>query len=363
MKSQELSHISPRDARPMEFAASDCKHYRDLRMIGISLDEGTVRQMMREQGFAMDAIQGTITTGSIPNPVQFLQNWLPGQVNVITQVRNIDELVGITTTGAWEDEEIIQTIAEPTGKARPYGDLTNLPLASYNLNYERRTIVRFENGIMVGKLEDARASRANANSAALKREGATNSLEIARNSIGFNGYNAGANRTYGFLNDPNLPAYVNVSGGVWSAKTFDQITADIRVAVSALILRSGGNIDPTKVNTTLAVPTNLVVYLSTTTSLGMSVQDWLTKSYPKMRVVSAPELYQANGGASVFYLYAETVPGSGSDDGRVFIQPVPTKFQILGVEKKVKGYEEGYTNATAGVLLKRPWAVVRYSGI
>jgi len=28
-----------------------------------------------------------------------------------------------------------------------------------------------------------------------------------------------------------------------------------------------------------------------------------------------------------------------------------------------KAYEEDYSNATAGVLLKRPYAVVRYSGI
>jgi hypothetical protein len=28
-----------------------------------------------------------------------------------------------------------------------------------------------------------------------------------------------------------------------------------------------------------------------------------------------------------------------------------------------KGYEEDYSNATAGIMCKRPWAVTRWSGI
>jgi hypothetical protein len=35
----------------------------------------------------------------------------------------------------------------------------------------------------------------------------------------------------------------------------------------------------------------------------------------------------------------------------------------LGVEKKSKAYVEDYTNATAGAMCKRPYAVVRYSGV
>ena len=38
------------------------------------------------------------------------------------------------------------------------------------------------------------------------------------------------------------------------------------------------------------------------------------------------------------------------------------KFRVLGVQQLAKGYEEDYTNATAGVLLKRPWAVTRWYG-
>jgi hypothetical protein len=96
----------------------------------------------------------------------------------------------------------------------------------------------------------------------------------------------------------------------------------------------------------------------------MSVADWLKKTYPNMRVVVAPELAAANGGANVFYLYADEINDGDSDDGgQTFIQIVPTKFKTLGVEKRAKNYLEDYANATAGIMLKRPYAVVRRSGI
>ena len=45
------------------------------------------------------------------------------------------------------------------------------------------------------------------------------------------------------------------------------------------------------------------------------------------------------------------------------IQVVPAKFMALGVEQQSKGFVEDYTNATAGIMVKRPWAVYRASGI
>jgi hypothetical protein len=57
------------------------------------------------------------------------------------------------------------------------------------------------------------------------------------------------------------------------------------------------------------------------------------------------------------------VDDGSSDGGLVFDQIVPAKMKSLGVEQKAKSYVEDYTNALAGVMLKRPYAVVRYSGI
>lgn len=361
-RSIEHSHLSARQVRALE--GFNVEEFRSLAKIGIGLDSKVVQKMM----VAMDALQPTVTTGSIGTPVQFLQEWLPGFVFIITAARKIDELIGISTVGSWEDEEIIQGVLERTGTSVPYGDYTNVPLSSWNTNFERRTVVRFEEGMKVGNLEAARAGRMRVDDSGMKRESAALALEIIRNTVGFVGFNSGLGNTFGFLNDPNLPNYGTVPAGaststLWSTKTFLEICKDIRTAIVALRTNSQDTIDPESVNLTLAISTDAVDWLSTTSDFGISVRDWLKQAYPRIRVVSAPQLNNANSSANVFYLYAESISDMSTDDGRVWIQPVPTKFQVMGVQQLTKAYEEDYSNATAGALLKRPYAVVRYTGI
>ena len=375
-QSIEHSHFKARDVRAMQ--KYNPKTYRDveaLMAIGIGMDEDVVREMaeskylrkMAKAAMTMDAIQPTVTTASIQVPIQFLQNWLPGFVYVMTAPREIDEFVGITTSGSWEDAQIVQGILERVGTSVPYGDLTNIPYSSWNTNFNIRTVVRFEEGMHVGRLETAEAARMRVDNAGVKRQSAALGLEIIRNSVGFYGFNNGDNNTYGFLNDPALPAYVQVASGVagytWSVKTFLEICKDIRTAVVALRTNSQGLINPERLKLTLAVATDAVDWLSTTSDFGISVSDWLKKAYPNIRVVSAPQLDNANAGDNVFYLFAEEVNDESTDDSRTFIQVVPAKFQMMGVEQLAKSYKEDYSNATAGVMVKRPYAVVRFYDI
>ena len=219
----------------------------------------------------------------------------------------------------------------------------------------------------VGNLESARAARLRVDDQGMKREAAALSLEITRNLVGFNGFNAGDNNTYGFLNDPGLGSYVQVATGVagytWAVKTFLEIQKDILTAIQALRTQSQDVIDPEMIDLTLAVATSSVDYLAKTSDFGISVREWLRKAYPRIRVCSAPQLNAANSGDNVFYLYADTIQDMSTDGGRVWIQPVPTKFQVLGVQQLAKAYEEDYSNATSGAMCKRPWAVVRYYDI
>lgn len=376
--SKTHSRLNGRAVRPFPMTQVTDSAIVDLQRIGLSFDSDTVReqigQLQRAGAFrtaGMDsAFTAPATTPSIPTPIQFLQQWLPGFVKVMTAARKIDELVGIKTVGSWEDAEIVQGMLEPAATPTEYGDYTAIPLSSWNTNFERRTIVRGEMGMAVGLLEEGRAAAMRINSATEKRQAASISLEIFRNAVGFYGWNNGVSRTFGFLNDPNLLAYItsSVTGG-WSDPTngtFKNITGDIRQAIVALRTQSQDLIDPEKVELTLALPMNKIDYLSVTTDFGISVRDWITQTYPKMRIVSAPELVGANGGQDVFYLYAEDIDSSldgSSDGGDVFAQLIQTKFMTLGVEKRAKSYVEDYANAQAGVLCKRPWAVVRVTGI
>lgn len=359
---------------PMAMGLGDVQHFAALAGVGIDVSALAVREVVESFGFDANDVGiapvpvSPLGTPSIPGQIQFLQAWLPGFVRTITIARRIDELVGIQTVGSWEDEEIIQGGLEQLGRAVPYTDHGNIPLASWNLEYMRRTIVRFEAGLEVGRLEDARTARMRVSTAAEKRGGAALALEIERNRVGFYGYNGGLNRTFGFLNDPNLPAYVTVPNGAagdseWSTKTYLEITRDIRFWMSALRVQSGDTIDPKTTPITLALPTDAVDFLSVTSEYGNSVNGWISENYPKLRVISATELNDANGGEGVAYIYAETVDDGSSDDRRTFSQLVPAKFMALGTEKRVKTYVEGFTNATAGVLVKRPYAVFRASGV
>jgi len=291
---------------------------------------------------AMDDAQGLITTASISNPVQFLQSWLPGFVRVMTAARRIDEIVGVTTAGKWDDEEVIQGVLEPLGEAALYGDYTTIPLSSWNVNFERRTVIRWEKGIKVGLLEDARSARVRINNAAEKRSAAALALDITRNRVGFYGFNGGANRTYGFLNDPSLPAYSTAaatgSGNstLWSAKSFLNITADLRGMFARLQAASQDQVNVEKTATTLVLATNVYQYLSVTSDFGISVRKWLADTYPKCRVLSAPELNLANGGANVAYLFADSVEDGGSDGGATSPKSCPPSSKPSAPRSKRK---------------------------
>ncbi|MER3384891.1 major capsid family protein [Pectobacterium aroidearum] len=371
------SALTSERVRPLEINRADiARHaHRELSMLGIHINDRDVRDMLN--GIGLDSndvgpnpspLPGLLAQGS-PTPLQFLQEWLPGFVRVITAARKADQLMGVATVGAWEDEEVIQGILENLGDAVPYTDNGNIPLASWQANYARRTVVRFELGFSVGLLEEARTARARIQTASEKRISVARSLEIARNRVAFYGYNNGANNTFGYLNEPNLLAALTAAPGAsndtkWATKTFLEITADIRRAMVTLQVQCQDNIDPETTPLKLALPTGLNQYMTVTSQYGNSVRQWLKENYPNVTIDTAPDLNEAVGGENVLYLYPESFDDGVSDDGgQVWMQAVPAKFFALGTEKRAKSYLEDSANATAGAMLKRPLLVVRMIGV
>tara|TARA_R110000851_G_scaffold279659_2_gene432950 strand:+ start:2916 stop:3980 length:1065 start_codon:yes stop_codon:yes gene_type:complete len=347
------SHISGRNARSFTADKNDAA-YKQLGKFAIGLD-----------GMSFDAAPvSPLGTASIPTPNQMLQTWLPGFVAMATAPVKIDEILGLTAAGNWADEEVVQKTLEHVGEAKEYGDNSDTHLASWNVNYVRRGVVRFEEGFRVGKLEEARSSAIDINSASEKRAAAVMSLNIQRNKVGFLGYNStkGTN-IYGLLNDPSLPAYESAAA-TWAASTAEVIYSQIKTALSLIRTVSKDLIDPTSHSITLACATAVVDQLNKTNQYGISVYDLLAKNYPQLRIVSAPQFDAADGGANVAYFIADTVVDGASTDGnQAIVQIVPSRYQLLGSEVTAKGYTEAATNATAGVMVKRPYAVQRLSGI
>ncbi|MDR2745584.1 MAG: DUF2184 domain-containing protein [Desulfovibrio sp.] len=362
--------LKPGQVRPfsMDGAAAE-----DLALLGVQIPPSQAR-ILREiysGAFSMDAGTGpqSVTAASVGTPIQFLQTLLPGAVRAVTAARKIDKLAGRSIAGNWHDEDIIRTVVELSGQPRPYGDYAPGPLTSFNIDFERRSVVRFEQDMEVLILEEERAAAVRQNSGELKRAAVAQSLAVELNRIGFYGYNDGACRTYGFLNDPSLPNYVTVPAGdggetEWASKTFQEIVEDLLLAASTLRARSREVIDPEENACTLALSTSAREYLNVVNEHGISVKQWLRDTYPKWRIESAPELDGANGGANVFYLFADEVPGGGEGGSQKTVeQYVQAALRLLGVEKRAKGSYEAYSSATAGIMWQAPFAVVRYTGI
>lgn len=355
------SHISPgKGALVLDHAAaSDPTIHQQLEQLGIFYGGG------------MDSLYPPNFPAGVANPLQYFTTIAPGLVRIVTTPRKIDELIGVDTVGSWEDEQIIVRLIEGLGVAAPYTDYGNIPLASFNPGAESRTVVRFEQGFRTGALEEARSAKAELDARVEKRNAAVFSLDFTRNEVGFYGFNNGENRTFGLLNDPGLPGYAALPAGTggdteWSTKTFQEILADLRLMLEGVRTSSGDTVDPNTVAMTLALPPSAMGAWGVVTDLGsMSVADWLRNTYTNVRVVSVPQFEDANAGESVAMIWADSAPeGDGSTDGgRTWQQMVPERLRLLGSEQGAKHYVEDHTNATAGVILKRPFLVFAVTGI
>ena len=317
--------------------------------------------------YAMDSIPNMVTAPSTHGRCTTIAT---GLVHALTAKRSIDELLGMTNIGNWYDEEIITGILEHVGSPIEYSDLGHIPTsASWNVNYDKRTVVRHELGYAVGRLEAARQAASGINSADEKNKAATAALEINRNNIGWHGVRDGANKTYGLLNDPNLPAYIALPAGAaskttWVDKSFAEICSDIRFLLNKLAEQSAGLIDPSKDVIKVAIPHTLMTCLSFMNENGVSVQDFLNKSFKNLQFFGCPELVGANNGANALYMFPDTITGDDStDNGKVIEQLIPTRIMMLGQDNTAKQLTTDMVSASAGVLVKRPFGVVRATGL
>lgn len=348
------------------------KNNNALNSLGVNLDTLVHKYAGNSVPIAMDAgLVAPITTGANGVPAQFLQSILPGFIRIMQKKRSADRLAPIVSVGDFFDKEIIIPTIEHLGTPQLYSDHGQVPIASWNPTYERRSVILHELGALVSILEDGIANKAGISNAQEKRTAVMLALEILRNEIFFNGYDDGANRVYGFLNDPNLPAYNTVPNGAggsptWALKTVKERQSDILTAVSRLRSQSGSNVDVENDKLLMPIASSVKDLMSETNDgngVLNSVNKWLTENYPNIEVIPCEELNGANGGANVFYLYPASVSDSGTDDEMTIIQMIPERLKSLNTETKAKGVLEGYANALAGCLVKRGYAVDRSTGI
>lgn len=329
----------------------------------IASDKDFALDDMRALGLgfaAMDAelVGPAATTGYIP--AAMLQTWIQGTVRVITAPIDIDYVAGITIVGNWHDNEIAIRTEEALGMPALYGDSTNVPLADVNPGYELRDVVRFEQGFNLGALEDRRMKSAGFEVETSKREAVARSLDNVRNTIGWVGL-AGS-KTYGLLNDPNLtPIRALGTWTAWLNATFDQLCAQFTTMREAIETQMGTALRDDAEFLLLLPSGYRGIFNKYNTAGNLSFREWLSTNYPNLRVEYAASLKAASAGEDVGYLIAENVSQLDASDvgSATIIQAVPSRYEVIGSERHAKGYLETASNASAGVIVLRPWAVTR----
>ena len=334
-----------------------------LDRLGVGMEPNMHLQMV------MDAMPTAgVTTASNQVPVQFLQHWMNRFITVMTQATKADELLGRTTVGEWFQESVVLRVRELTGTVRPYGDHAQPPLAGYNWNYEDRTIVRFAQGILTGKLEEQRMAAVGQKASAYESDRAALSLafKLNQNAVAFFGYNLGANKTYGLLNDPNLLPYVEVppitvgsdTSTKWEDKDYYEIVGDLCMMVATLQTQCKGNFDPRKDAFKFGIALGCAQYLNKVNEHGHSVYEFVEKTWPKATFVDVPEFDNALAGDNVVYIIAQSINANP-----VVEQVVPATVRLIGAVPRATGLYELYSDATAGCFVEQPLGIARFFGI
>ncbi len=301
---------------------------------------------------------------------QFYQSWLTGIVRAHTAPRRAEQIIGYLQAGDFATETIVLRSLEQHADVGQYGDLADVMQASYTMQYPYRHVVRFLAGFQTRLLESMRATGAGVDDAEEKRKAVETAFAIVANAVAINGFNGGGNKTYGILNDPNLSAYVTVPNGaaaspLWSTKSWLEKVNDIRLSVNELATSARGGFDPTSEKFTWVIPTYIKNELSAVNDFGKTIQSWLDDVYPALRVETLPELEGANGGVDVWYMYKDEALNvdSSTDDGQTIVNVTQSKmFLISALPNKSGGVGENYGCAVAGVIVKRPHLVVRFTG-
>lgn len=317
---------------------------------------------------AMDS-QAPYISGSVSSRQDLFRAFLPGVVRDMTQMRQIDNVLGMTMVGNFLTKEVVQVTEQRTGNAIGYSELASAPRVSYATDYEVRNTVRFMVEAEFGGDSDKMAELAGQDPRATKMSAVTTSLEIARNEVSVYGYFGGQNKTYGFLNDPNLPAYQTLPNGAnatpeWSTKTFLERQKDVVEAITSLELSTGNNFSASMMNFTFVIPSSVNGYLNELNDFGtMSLRKWIQETYPKCTIITMSDLDSANGGANVFYMFVDNLLGDSSDTGAVMSQLVVSKIESVGTMIKYDKQSEKFRNSSAGTIVHRPYAIYRATGM
>lgn len=306
-----------------------------------------VKSYAQDAGLALGA-------ANIPALGQFFQFWFTDIVRALYRGRSAKQVYGVDQVGDWTTEQVVQPKLELTGDMALYDDFSRPPLASYNLGWATRDTVRFETGVEVTKLEEARAAGMRQNAYQLKKEATVLKNDIFSNKVYWNGFEG---RTMGILN--SIGSATSVGFNMKDAAT-TVLTIQNKFAtwVQDLTNRLAGNFDPTRDAVIFNLPLAWQSVMTKTTEYGWSVSDWLKKQYPNVEIRYSVELNAASANdKDKAIVFAPMVDGVGKKTVSLL---QTSALRLVGAIPTLKGMQEAYSSSTAGVLVACPAAIALY---
>lgn len=305
----------------------------------------------------------TLTPNNVGIPSNILTQTMTQAVEIITQKRTAEEVIGNKTKLMDFAKEKGQfPLKERTASVDVYSDFGDAPYAGLNLDWGDVRNYRFSSSIVYGDLQVEQHAEAKINYVNEVTTGATEAIAIEFNRTGFNGFIKDGNFVvYGVLNTPQLKAYETIAK-TWDTASFDEIKADISKLMSLLTVQSGGNVNTAKDKIRISLPSDKLIYLRlTTTSLGITLMDQLMKVFPNVEWVGAPELKGAyTGNKDVMIIVAENSIGGTPDTSCLGFSEL---LRVSRLEQKTTAVVQKMSAGSNGANFFKPTFCVRAQGI
>nr|DAV82130.1 MAG TPA: major capsid protein [Caudoviricetes sp.] len=310
----------------------------------------------------------TITSPNINLTFGALQYIRPRAIEVLTAPRTCDKIASSEKFGVWGDRTIVIKQKEFAGKTSPDDGLSESPSVKTNYNYITRGVYYYQTSWMSTDLEETTATGMQENYRADQVNSAMQTLAIDRNNFFFRGVKESSLSApvYGFLNEPQLPAYKTVKQGSkgkteWDTKTPEEIHNDIVDAVNELYKKSNGVIEDNLANgkIKMAIASNSLGNIDRANSFGLTARIKLRETFgDNLEIIAVPQLNLADSSSDCFYLMFD-MQGADSTILNGFVEmarayPIFQKDSV--VSQKISG-------ASAGCIIQYPWAIVRFNGI
>jgi hypothetical protein len=247
---------------------------------------------------AHDAQPTLITTSSSGIPSFLTTYFDPKIIPVLFSPMKAVKIVGDEVKkGDWTSTSVAFPVVESTGETATYGDFSENSRSGVNINFPERQPYTYQTITEWGELQLEKAGAGRIDYATQLSISSVLTLNKFQNKSYF--YGISGLQNYGLLNDPSLSAAIvpttkAATGTSWSVATPLEIIADIQKAYAALQGQTNGLVDLDS-PMALAMSSISQSYMVSASTYNVNVMDILFKSFPNLRIETAPEYSTASG--------------------------------------------------------------------